>query len=365
MTYIGNTAQAYSQDETTVREDLADLIAIMSPVDMPLFSILAHTPIYQRKFEWAMDNIPFDNDPGNIGTYTQFEGKDASFEAAQHRERPWNLAQINSIAVDVSDTARVVDMVGTEDEFEYQIWRRLLELGRRMEFAAHWAGGRETTAGQNQTNLGRVTHGLCRWIAQTGLKRAQGAASEQLFTSGPTITSDYFSTFYDAAGTDLSRSILFNNILAPAWRNGFNVGGCFIFSGAQVKQFATEFSVFGNTSLNFRQVAAEAKILYDTIDVIDTNLGPVYWNLDRYLDINQSITLNGYGPTSPFANITVPLNETLIAIEPRFFQLGMLRGVGFKPLAPVGDSTKGLLVGEWGLKCLNPIAGTGGTNLVA
>ena len=245
-----------------------------------------------------MDNIPFDESPGNIRSYTQFEGKDATVEAQDVRVRPFNLAQINAITVDVSDTARVVNMAGVEDEFEYQIWRRLLELGRRMEFAAHWAQGRESSASSNQTTVdgSRVTHGLIRWLIQTGLSAVKGTVptTDTLFTNGPTIPEDYYSVWWDrvneGGSASLSRAILFNNILAPAWRNGFNVGGSFVFSGARLKQLATEFSAFADGPLNTRNVPAEAKILYDTIDVIDTNLGSVYWNLDRYLDINARVS---------------------------------------------------------------------------
>lgn len=367
MPYMGNVLQQYSHDEPTVREDLSDIISILSPTDMPLFTILAHVPIKQRQFDWSMDDIPFDDDPANIAGHTDPEGKDAVFESPEHRTRAHNFAQINKIAWDVSDTARVVDMAGTDDEFDYQGLRKLLQIGRRMEFAAHFGTGTGVQNDQSAAS-GRVTHGIVNWIAQSGLRRAQGLTTAQtFFTNGSAVPPEFWSVYYDAGGANLSRTILYTNILSPSWRNGFRVNGAVGLCGAALKQIISGFAIASGTDYiaNDRNISAEARMLVDTVDVVVTNLGTIYINLDRYLDLNRSVTYTGYGAGSPPANVTAPLNETLIFIEPRFWQLGMLRGMGFKPLAPVGDSTKGMLVAEWGVKALNMIAGCGGTNLIA
>jgi len=367
MAYMTNTLQGYSHDETTVREDLSDIITILSPTDMPLWSILAHVPIHQRQFDWSMDDIPFDETIAGIASATRTEGKDAIFPSPDHRSRIYNVAQINSLAWDIADTARVVDMAGVDDEFDYQGLRKMLQLGRVMEYAAHFGTGVDAAAGDTQSSTARVTEGLVNWIAKGGLHRTAGATSftQWTTTTGPTVTSDFFSTFYDAAGTDLSRTILYNNILAPAWKAGFKPNGAIGLCGSKLKQFITGFAIASGTDYvaNDRNISAEARTLHDTIDVVVTNLGTIYVNLDRYLDNTQNVSWTETSQ-SPDVVTTSPVNEIMVMIEPRYWQLGILRPMGFKPLAPVGDSTKGMLIAEWGLKALNPIAGCGGCNLV-
>lgn len=370
MAFMGNTSQAYSHNEDTVREDLQDYLTIASPVDMPLFSLLSTRPITQRQFEWAMDDITFDNDPANIAGDTAPEGKDAVFEAHVPRSDIFNFAQINTLSVDVSDTSRVVEMAGVPDEYVYQLWKKLLQIGRIMDMAAHFAEGANHTGNQSSSS-GRVTHGLFRWIAQTGLRRAQIAASqpgvgstETMFTAGPVVNDEFYSSFYNSAGADITRAILFENILAPAWRNGFIVAGAVGLCGARLKKMISDFTLVQYGPVNHRHIPARLNTLIDTIDVIETPLGRVYINMDRYMDISQSITFTGYGVgASPAGNIVAPINESLLFIQPEYFRIAVLRGLGFKPLADVGDSSKGMLVGEWGLQVDNPIYGCGGTNL--
>jgi hypothetical protein len=371
MAFTDNTLQSYSDDEPTVREDLQDYISIMSPVDMPLFSILGTRPIGQRKFEWPVDDVPFDSDPSNIAAATDPEGRDAQFVTPTYRTRLYNFAQINAISIDVSDTARVVDMAGVPDEFQYQLWRRLLQLGRKMEFAAHFGTGANYTASQLGASPfagGRVTHGLMNWLNVLGLARALNdnqseTVARTLFTGGPSVPYKYQSTCYNSAGTDLTRDILYTNILAPAWQNGFNVGGAIVMCGTALKKMISDFALVSNGPRNQRNIPAQMKKLVDTIDVIETPLGTVYVNLDRYLDISSSMTYTTVSTASPAASLTSPINEMLIAFQQNAVRMGILRGVGFKPLADVGDSSKGMLVGEWGVQVDNPLALTGGINL--
>ncbi len=370
MAYTGNVAQAYSHNETTVREDLQDYLTIASPVDMPLFSLLSTRPITQRQFEWAVDDIVFDDNPANIAGDTSPEGKDATFVTHVPRNRIYNFAQINALSVDTSDTSRVVEMAGVPDEYVYQLWKKLLEIGRIMDMAAHFGTGADHTGDQSSAS-GRVTHGLFNWIATLGYERTRTTPSttKLLFTGGPTINDEFYSSFYDAGvgsppvGVDISRAILFENILAPAWRNGFIVAGAVGLCGARLKKIISDFTLVANGPLNHRHIPARLNMLIDTIDVIETPLGRVYINMDRYMDISRSITFTGALQGSPPDDRIAPINESILFIDPEYFRIAVLRGLGFKPLADLGDSSKGMLVGEWGLQVDNPIYGCGGTNL--
>lgn len=371
MPYVDNPEQSYSFEETTVREDLTDEIAILDPTETTLLSLLEHVQVGQRKFDWPIDHIPRSYDISAISSLARFEGADAVFEVPDYRDRPFNVAQINTKAIDVSETSRVVEMAAVGDEYDYQGWRRLLEMGIDIDMALHYGTGRLESGGDDQTSgTSRVTHGLFNWIFQTGIHRNNtgGAGLDEpftLFTGGPAIKRRYSSTVFENGGAaGISRDLVANSIWAPAWRNGFKLDGHLILCGTLIKQAFSDMSIVhangADGSVNVRWLPAERRGLIDTIDSIEGWGGNAYIAVDRYLDLP---TTEEVSYTAPEA-VTIKPGECMIGLMPRFWKVGVLRGVGFKPLADVGDSNKGMLVSEIGLKALNPIAAYGADNLV-
>ena len=348
---------------------------------MPLFAALEHIPIRQRQFEWNVDDIPFTSTLANIEVETRIEGEDSNFVMQDKRDRLHSFAQINSRSVDVTDTSRIVDTAGIDDEFLYQIERHLLIMGRDMEMAAHWGRMDDVdlvTSDQGDAGIvaKRQTSGVCDWVISTGSERAQAASVAYVFPSsaggginpGASVGTEFQANLHSVTLDGkyaLTKTIVNDNILAPAWRTGMQVQGCIGFSGHLIKTKMSTFALDTNGSINERRISAAAKTLIDTIDVFEFETGMVYMNLDRYMDIAETFTIVNGDIGGGAVDLTFDLDEALMFIDPRFFQIGMLRGVGFKQLATVGDSTKGMLVGEWGIRCQNPIAGTAAVGITS
>lgn len=408
MAYTANTDQFYSHDETLVRENLHDYITIMDPTDMPLFSMLEHVPVTQRVHETPADNLSYDHDLQTADDTVVQEGKDAFVQSGSFLDpnasypdayplRLKSQLQINMRAIDVSNTDRAVLHAGIEDPFLYYLYREMLSLGKWAELQAHWGvledeagtsgefdtdtvpvAGTTTQASANP----RKTDGICTWIAREGSYVNQTTLPSTGVQNklGVTLRSNLFSNFYEANGKSLSRGLFYDKILKPAHLHGMRIGGSVVLCGSPLKSLIGEFALTAQGAINDRNVNAIDKLLVDTIDVVDTDFGRVYVNLDRYMElqtgsnnVGENITLDSLGstPGSNYGGATgnVPLtyntNDSLVVIQPEHWQIGVLRGFGFQPLSPIGDSTKGMIVGEWSVVCRNPIAGTGGTSLLA
>jgi hypothetical protein len=85
------------------REDLLDVITILSPVDTPLFTMLRKTKINNVQVEWLTDLL--DQATSNAVA----DGSSATFQSVTPRVRLSNFAQISRESYDVSDSQRAVN----------------------------------------------------------------------------------------------------------------------------------------------------------------------------------------------------------------------------------------------------------------
>lgn len=349
----------------TIREDLSDLITIMSPLDTPLLSMLPQTPVYNTYFEWPIDDIPTPD-----ATAAVLEGVDATFPSTSAvgndlRFRAGNGTVIATKYVDVSDSQRTMNLAGVEDEFAYQIWKKTLEMAKQMEFNLHW--GAYAAGGDDSPVSARQTEGFYTYSFHLGVEAVANmlvAGKTYDLTASTGRQAPYASIYHDpGSATDLTRAILHNSLLTPAWRNGMQVEGAIMLCGAGIKFLVADFALASNGPRNERTIPAEAAKVVDTIDIIRTDFGHLYVNLDRYLDgpSTRTVTLSK-AVTSPNA-VVHTLNKTLMIFQPGMLEIGALRPASFTLLAKIGDATKGMCVFEAGAKCLNPVSIITGNDL--
>jgi hypothetical protein len=112
-----------------VREDLADIIYRIDPDETPLVSACARVGSKQVLTEWIVQalNPAADN--------SQPEGFTAVMQAVVKPVRLNNVCQILARTVGVSNTLRVVDVVGGEDEYNRNMILRGMEVKRDLELA--------------------------------------------------------------------------------------------------------------------------------------------------------------------------------------------------------------------------------------
>ena len=112
-----------------VREDLADIIYRIDPDETPLVSACARVGAKQVLTEWLLQelNAAADN--------AQPEGFTAVMQTVLKPVRLNNVCQIIARTVGVSNTLRVVDVAGGEDEYNRQLILRGMEVKRDLELA--------------------------------------------------------------------------------------------------------------------------------------------------------------------------------------------------------------------------------------
>lgn len=121
-TYMEGTAP-------NVREDLADIIYRIDPDETPLVSALARVGSNQVMTEWLVQEL----NPAQDNA--QPEGFTANVQPPVKPVRLNNICQIMARTVGVSNTLRVVDVAGGEDEYNRQLVLRGLEVRRDLELA--------------------------------------------------------------------------------------------------------------------------------------------------------------------------------------------------------------------------------------
>jgi len=112
-----------------VREDLADIIYRIDPDEVPLVTACARVGARQVLTEWIVQEL------NPAADNAQPEGFTTVLQAVLKPVRLNNVCQILARTVGVSNTLRVVDVVGGEDEYNRQMILRGLEIKRDLELA--------------------------------------------------------------------------------------------------------------------------------------------------------------------------------------------------------------------------------------
>lgn len=112
-----------------VREDLADIIYRIDPDETPLVSACARVGAKQVLTEWLVQEL------NPAADNAQPEGFTAVMQAVLKPVRLNNVCQILARTVGVSNTLRVVDVAGGEDEYNRQLILRGMEVKRDLELA--------------------------------------------------------------------------------------------------------------------------------------------------------------------------------------------------------------------------------------
>lgn len=164
MTVPAATYQTFQQ--VGRREDLSNMIFDISPTEKPFTAAVKKTKATQSKHEWQTDALASASATNGI-----VEGDDATANTADPTVRLHNQLQTLRKTVQVSGRARKIDTAGRADEFEYQLKKRMKELGRDLEAAltqknAATAGSAasaplmasaESWLGTNRTSVGTGT----------------------------------------------------------------------------------------------------------------------------------------------------------------------------------------------------------------
>ncbi len=146
------------------REDLSDVIYRIDPTDTPFMSNCERETADAVNHEWQTQALASAN-PTNI----QSEGDDIAADAVTATVRLGNIVQISRKAASVSGSQRAVQHAGREDELDYEMNLKGLELKRDMESALVGANQAKTSTDP------RKLASLLSWVKSNTVKQGTGS----------------------------------------------------------------------------------------------------------------------------------------------------------------------------------------------
>lgn len=364
-------------NEALVKESVGDLISNLFPLETPLQSILGKMPMNNVETYQPIDTFSTSlinrvssvfgsSGATSLTTSAQTEGSSPTDYTAQYPGKLKSVAEIQLKSFTVSGTDRAMSMYGIADRYAYEALKVTQALANMYEHSFWWSPGTATAGADLDSGGGtyyaRQTQGLVHWICKSGLQRSKIGLGQASFTDGhgnefgtnsPALNTGASSWAYDAAGLALDKSMFKEQLMAQWYGINGRQGGAVGFAGGRIKNMFSEFALTANGAINERTLDAASKLIVDTVDYYETDYGVVSLNLCRYLNISgQSVSIS-----QSTGSVTVPYDEVLLFIHPRYFKIGVVRPIHLESLAKTGDFERGQVVGEMGLVCTNPQAG--------
>lgn len=303
-----NTYSTY--DAVGNREDLSDIIDMISPTDTPFLNGIAKVPATSTKTEWQTDALA-----AASGTNAVIEGDDATTDASTATTRLFNFTQISDKVARVTGTQRAMDSAGRADEMAYQVMKRAKELKRDVETSL--LANNAQVAGDDTT--ARETGGIGSWIA-TNDSVGGGA--------GASPTGDGTDARTDGTQRAFTESLL-KSVLASCWDAGGEPDTIMV--GSFNKQAASAFS--GGAT---RTIESGEKKLVNAIDVYVGDFGDLVIVPNRFMRSRDCLVL-----------------------EMDKFKFATLRDFQKDELAKTGDTDREQLLVEYALVSMNEAASGG------
>ncbi len=288
-----------TNDMVGIREDLADAIFNISPVDTPFLSSVSEASASNTLHEWQTDSLAAAAENAVI------EGDEASTDASTATTRLGNYTQISDKVARVTGTATSVNTAGRANEMDYQMLKRGRELKRDMETVLL----ANTARNAGSDSVARRCAGVPAWIA----------TNES--TSGTAPTGDGTDT-----RTDGTQRAFTEDQLKTVMKSIFDAGGApnMIMVGAFNRQIVSSFGA----GTKFQKV--EDDKLHTSFDVYESDFGDLRIVPNRFQRARDAHVL-----------------------QTDMWAVGYLPGrkLAEHPLAKTGDTERKQILSEYTLEC--------------
>ena len=293
------------------REDLANIIYDISPMDTPFLSQATKSRAAAVYHEWQTDALEA------AGANRKIEGDDATANTFVATTRVGNYCQISAKTISVSGTQRAVNSAGRADEFSYQLAKRGREIKRDMEFALT----RNQASSAGGTGTARSLASLESWLATNKTSVGTGTAQTTPGFSSGTVLAPTDST---VQGTFTRASL--NDVIQKCWTEGGDPK--IIMVGPFNKTVA---STFSNIATLYKNVPGNSQ-------------GTILAGADLYVsDFGQhQIVPNRF-----------QRDRTVLVLDMEYLGVATLRDMETTPLAKTGDSDRTQLLTEFTLVVKN------------
>jgi hypothetical protein len=288
----------------SIPEDLRDFVENVSAKDRPVLSLFRKTKINSTFVEWQEDVLP----ARAFNAYD--EGAEATDQALVTPTRTFAHTQQFARWGKVSDTQRSVEHKGFADAYLYQEKKAIDATLNDIEHALN-----RGSAASGETNVPRQLAGLLN-VLSTNFTDA----------SGVTLTEDVWSDLVQAFvdnGTEIRPSVA----LVNSW----------------LKRTISQF----NTKIT-RNIDAAARAQINVVEMHSSDFGDIRVFYDR--DMLKSSTKAGAG-------------NSLVLLDPSYFEIAFLTPLQSEPLAKTGLSTRFQISAECTLIYRTEKAGGGAPNV--
>ena len=294
------------------REDLADKIFNIAPVDVPFTTMIDKTKATATFHEWQTENL------NTAANNAQIQGDDVTFGAAIITVRVGNRTQISRKEVSISGTQEAVDKAGRNSEIVRQMMLKGKELKRDREFVLLSNIAPVTGSSAVAPQL-RPVAGWLSTNTSFGVGGVNGTAS--------------------TARTDGTQRPLTEAMLVTAMQTAYMNGGNPTIVLTGVKQRGV-ISGFNGGATKFYSV--EDKKLSATIQVYEGDFGTVKMVIDRFIRNSQTAT-----------------DREIFVLDTDYWALAELRPIKTIDLGLTGDSEKGVVLTEYTLEARQEAASAG------
>jgi len=288
------------------REDLADAIFNIDPVDTVFISMSQTRSLKNVMFDWQTEKLPT-VDPNN----NDVEGFQLTRAASTPTVRVHNIAQISHRDATVSGTQDSVDAAGKSGEMSHQMALKGKALKRDME--AVLLSGQAYNVGVDDT-VSRKTRGLEHWITTNAFYGATGANPTNETTPITPGTPRQFSEM----------------MLADAIQQTYDGGGepDILLMGSYNKRVFSTFIGRRNSRV--------------TIDQGD-------------IDAAADFYLSDFGEVKAYPSRYIS-KATVIGWDKEYSKVAYLRKMEKIDIGTIGDATTKMILSEYGLEMSNEAA---------
>jgi len=301
-------------------EQLMNIIYNIDPFDNPVVAMLPRDKANGVLDQWQVDSNPA---VSTIDTGT-YEGAEFDAEALSTPTRLSNVTMILRADLKVSGTSEAVELAGISDIYGYHVGKLTKTIGNKMETVL--LDPSVTFLAGTSTADVRVMRNFNSFLT------SEGAA---VITALPAATNVSSISEDD-----------FNDGLQEMWANGARTRVAVV-DAATIRQIQSTFLGISKTvtdpnlqaaAANRRNSMADVGGMDATVEFYKSPFGMITFILDRWL------------PNTSNAN------SRIYCIDREYASIAWLRPLKHKFLGDTGDSTRGMIVGEFTLRVGNPKA---------
>ena len=308
-----------SYDSTTIREDLSDLIANISPVDTPMLSAARTTSASSTNHMWVEDTLAATNSANAAE-----EGLDASEAEFTTGTKLSNYTQISQKAFGVSGTMEAANSAGFDSALAYASAKAAKELKNDVDAVITKSNQTKLVGASGQAPK---TASIDCWIRNRTIGGGSGADPSAF---------DGTAKGTDGTQREFTQTVL-DDTIDECWTNGGSPK--LIITGPVNRKLFSTFDGLGNAiDASTMRTDRAAKTIIGTADVYMSNFG----------DLNVVTSRNIRQGSSK--------DRDAFLIDPEYLKVAYLRPWQETELAKTGDADKRQMLVEYALVVSNTYA---------